>query len=109
MIGCDIVKIDRFEKLMTNKVFLDKYFSLDEQKYILSKQNKAQTMAGIFACKEAVLKALKIGIGGGILLKDVQVLHDSLGAPKVKLNGHNVQVSISHDGEYAFAVAIKTD
>lgn len=106
MIGCDIVKIERFNKLIDNKNFLNKYFTMDEQNYINSKTSKVQTMAGIYSAKEAVLKALHKGIGSGINLLDVQICHQEGGAPYALVNNETLPVSISHDGEYAFAVCL---
>lgn len=114
--GIDIVKIERIENLSTNQLFLDKYFTKQEQVYVLSKNNFAQTVAGLFACKEAVLKAFGIGIGGGIGLKDINILHKN-GKPAIevtpKINyyllGQNcteISVSISHDGQYATAICV---
>ena len=109
MIGCDIVKINRFDLLCEDHVFLEKYFTAGEQEYVASKLKKSQTLAGIFACKEAVLKALKLGIGSRIRLKDVEILHDENGAPTVNVKGMEnkiFEVSISHDGDYAMAVCL---
>lgn len=115
MIGCDIVKISRFENLTEKAEFLDKYFTKSEQDYINSKTQKAQTLAGLFAIKEAFLKALKLGIGAGLNLKQIEILHDNNGAPFInytpEINYYlskkcfrDVSVSTSHDGDYAFAV-----
>ena len=115
MIGCDIVKIDRFKQLAENKSFLKKYFAVSEIEYVKTKTDKVQTLAGLYACKEAFLKALGLGIGGGLKLSQIEVLHDKIGAPSVnftpeinyyisKLSLSKVSVSISHDGDYAFAV-----
>ena len=117
MIGCDITKIERFEKYTNDEKFLNKYFSKNEQEYILKKQNKAQTLAGLYACKEAVLKAFQIGIGNGIALVDVEISHNEFSAPVVVLNEklkallekikkQIVSISISHDDDYAFAVCM---
>lgn len=106
MIGCDIVKIDRFSKLVQDEKFLDKYFTTNEKNYIFSKVNPAQTLAGIFAAKEAVLKALKIGIGGGVNLSDIEILHENSGSPYALIGNDKFEVSISHDGDYAMAVCL---
>lgn len=115
MIGCDIVKIDRFNELIQKPQFLKKYFTNLEIEYVNSKQNKCQTMAGIFACKEAFLKALKLGIGNGLRLNQIEVSHSPTGAPQIVFtpeidyflsmqNLTRVDLSISHDGNYAFSV-----
>ncbi len=115
-IGTDIVKISRMERLIKNGI-PSKIFTAYEARYISTKANPAQTAAGIFAAKEAVLKALGTGIT--LPLKDVEIFHISGGMPKVCLHGRaeeyvggigDAQVSISHDGEYATAcVVISTD
>lgn len=115
--GVDIVKIDRFEKSAKDENFLKKYFSNEEQKYIEQKQNPKQTIAGIFCAKEAVLKAFGIGIGAGLNLSEISILHDSLGMPYVDVtakifyylnqkNCNEISVSISHDGDYAVAFCV---
>ena len=117
MIGCDITKIERFEKFVCDEKFLNKYFSFNEQEYISKKQNKVQTLAGLYACKEAVLKAFQIGIGNGVALNDVEISHNEFGAPVIVLSKklkellekhkkQTINISISHDGEYAFAVCM---
>lgn len=115
MIGCDVVQISRFEKLAGNDSFLKKYFTKTEIEYLCSKQNKTQTLAGLYACKEAVLKVLKIGIGGEIRLSNIEISHGKNGEPKLEFtpelnhylssqNCSHIDISISHDGDYAFAV-----
>lgn len=115
MIGCDIVRIDRFKDLAENESFLKKYFAMSEIEYIKTKTKKAQTVAGLFACKEAFLKAVGLGIGRGLSLFQIEILHDKNGAPSInftpeinyyisKLALSKVSVSISHDEDYAFAV-----
>ena len=114
--GIDIVKIDRMESLSKTQSFLDKYFTKEEREYIASKNSAAQTVAGLYACKEAVLKAFGLGIGGGIDLKDINILHRN-GKPKVEITAKinyylvgqsctEIAVSISHDGEYATAICV---
>lgn len=112
-VGVDIVKVDRFEKLLENDSFKNKYFNKQEIEYI-SNKNNAQTMAGIYASKEALLKALGMGIGAGLNLKDIIVLHNANGKPYFDINAtlnyylnkngaSSVSLSISHDGEYVVA------
>lgn len=113
-IGTDIVKISRFERLVQNKI-PDKIFTKSEAEYISSKKNAAQTAAGIFAVKEALLKCF--GTGLGLPLCDICVAHKKSGKPYALFTGNakayanalgvtNIDISISHDGEYATAYAI---
>ena len=124
MIGIDIVKIDRIvtlvEKDKNYKVFSRKEILYAETKCGQSNDNrliqkKYECLAGIFAAKEAFLKAFGLGIGGQLRLGDVEIDHLETGKPFVVLNDDvkkllkdigvsNMDVSISHDGEYAVAV-----
>ena len=62
-IGLDLCQINRMEKLVTEERFLNRFFNPEEISYIRSKgKNRAQTLAGIFAAKEAVCKALGTGV-----------------------------------------------
>ena len=112
-IGTDIIKVDRFEVLVNNKNFLAKNFNKDEIEYIKKRNNNLSTIAGIYASKEAFLKAIKKGINDHSLL-DIEIYHDSNNAPYIKLHGtleKNMQnkkydLSISHDGSYIISVVI---
>ena len=115
--GVDIVQISRFEKLMHNESFLNKYFSKIECEYISQKNKKIETVAGLYAIKEAVLKTLGIGIGNGLNLKDIVINHDKNGAPFIEIDAKiqyylnlkgclNIAISVSHDGDYAVAFCV---
>ena len=114
-IGIDLCEISRMEKLLENDHFLTRYFSQEEQDYIHGKgKTAAQTMAGIYAAKEALVKAL----GCGIITADlsaVDVTHDKYGKPSYVLQGEYARLaedkrvssfylSITHDGGMAAAV-----
>ena len=116
-IGCDICAIKRMEKWVNNTAFLTKHFTEYEINYINSKVNKADTMAGLYAAKEAVVKALGVGLGNRIALKEIEITHEKNGKPKVEVNHkimnlliniscEEIKISISHDGEYAIAYCI---
>ena len=115
MIGIDILEIEEISKLKNPRAFLEKYFSERERAYIDSKSKKEQTIAGIFCAKEAVLKAFKIGIGAGVSLKDIEILHEESGSPYLCVNScvldllkkhgrTQAEISISHSKNYAVAV-----
>lgn len=114
--GVDIVDISRLKKLNLD-LFLNKYFSKREIEYINSKHCALQTIAGMFSAKEAFLKAVGIGIGNGINLKEIEILHSDIGQPYIDItpqinyyinaqNCSSISLSISHDGEYAVAFCI---
>ena len=116
-VGIDVCEIARMEDLLTEGRFLARFFSREEQAYIQSKgRAAAQTMAGLYAAKEALVKALGTGLQG-MELKDIVVLHDSQGAPGYALGGaaeaaarargiRTLHLSITHDGGVAAAVCI---
>ena len=116
-VGLDVCDIARMEKILVDGRFLGRFFSLEEQEYIENKgRGAAATMAGIFAAKEALVKALGTGFTSSSL-SDIAVLHDKFGAPYYDLRGefalHAAQrnitalhLSITHDGGIAAAVAI---
>ena len=77
----------------------------------------AVRLAGCFAAKEAVLKALGTGWSDGVAWTEVEIVHAPSGAPTVALSGCALEVaaergvarwllSLSHDGDYATATAI---
>lgn len=113
-IGTDIVRISRMQSLLRNDI-PPLVFCPDEKKYILSKKDKYQTAAGIFAAKEAILKAMGTGIT--VPLSEVCIDHTKGGVPGVVLKGKarekalslgfsDFEVSITHDGDYAIASAV---
>ena len=122
MVGIDIVLVSRIEKVLENKKFYDKVLNEIEKEYIFTKKQankkvEAKSVAGFYASKEAVLKAFKVGITNGFGLKDVTIDHDDKNAPVVILSEKlkkllesmgktAVELAISHDGDYATAIAI---
>jgi holo-[acyl-carrier protein] synthase len=108
--GIDLVEINRFEKLINNNTFLNNNFNDSEIKYI-NEHNSLSTIAGIYASKEAMLKALKKGINN-YSLKDIEISHDITGYPFIILHNNikndfnlkDISLSISHDGAYAIAI-----
>lgn len=115
MLGTDIVKISRIKK-MDLQAFAEKCFTDAERTYVDGKKDKAQTLAGMFAAKEAVVKALGSGFVKSVVYTDVEILHDDFGAPYCVVyggaerlladKGNRIFLSISHDGDYAVAVAM---
>lgn len=112
-IGTDVVEISRFETMKNREAFLERYFTENEIEYIKQKNNgAAQTMAGIYAAKEAASKAM----GTGIVcpLKEIEVLHRENGLPYCHLSGkaahlagdRKTHLSVSHDGGIAVAFCV---
>lgn len=101
------------EALLQDERFLKRYFTRGEADYIRSRgASAAQTMAGIWAAKEAVFKAAGMGICGD--MKEIEITHDEQGAPTCQLHGQMAQkipgsymLSITHEGAVAAAVCLK--
>ena len=116
-VGMDLCEISRMDKLLSDGRFLARFFSAEEQAYIQSKgKTAAQSMAGIFAAKEALTKALGTGITSGNLA-DICVLHDEHGAPYYDLRGSYAEMakarqinalflSITHEAGIAAAMCV---
>lgn len=111
-IGLDLCDIDRMAEHLGDR-FLEKYFTGQEAAYIRSRGGQAaQSMAGIWAAKEAVLKALGTGIV--LPLQEIEIGHTELGQPTVTLHGRAAEtagsgsflVSITHEKGMAAAVAL---
>ena len=109
-VGIDLCGIDRMRPHLEGR-FLEKYFTEQEAAYIRARgASAAQSMAGIWAVKEAVLKALGTGIA--FPLRDIEVCHTEAGQPTVRLHGQaqtyggSFMVSITHEGGMAAAVAV---
>ena len=114
-IGLDLCEIRRMEEAITHPHFLSRVFSSEEQAYILSKGSTGgQTAAGLYAAKEAFVKALGTGIQS-LDLQEIAVTHDAEGAPRYRLSGRYAALasaawlSITHDGGIAAAVCVLED
>lgn len=114
-VGIDIVEIERFKEVDFKK-FIEKYLTEKEMEHLLKKTNKYETIAGMFACKEAVLKAFKIGIGKGIKLKEIEILYND-DIPSINKNETilrlmkernltDIDISISHSDTDAIAICV---
>ncbi len=115
-LGNDIIEIARIQKVLSRypERFLKRVFTTNETKYCLMKKEPALHLAGRFAAKEAIVKALGTGFSGGMNWTDIEIDNDPKGKPFVifspfvhELFGTiNMELSISHCHKYAIAVAI---
>ncbi|ACA45200.1 holo-ACP synthase [Clostridium botulinum] len=117
-IGTDITEIRRIEKAITrNKNFINKLFTKNEMDLWEKKNFKLEFIAGRFAAKEAISKALGTGIRD-FNFKDIEIINNELGKPQVILKpkaediirkisqSYKIHLSISHEKEYAIAYAL---
>jgi holo-[acyl-carrier protein] synthase len=111
-VGTDIVNTKRVEKL------INKYGQKAKQRFMsqteIQNTKSINSISGIWATKEAVSKALKVGIGADFGFGDVEVIKDKRGAPSLKFNQKIIDkfgiiqsdVSISHDMDFAISVVV---
>nr|MBQ6242757.1 holo-ACP synthase [Lachnospiraceae bacterium] len=116
-IGVDACRISRMRSYPPDSTFALRYFSDEERAYLQQKGvGQAQSMAGMFAAKEAFAKALGTGVRG-FSLKEVEVLHDPAGRPYYRITGKAREIqnsrgmdemllSITHEGSLAIAFAL---
>jgi len=112
--GIDLIEIERFEKLAPaiRERFIHRVLTEKER---LEVKDSNASLAGKFAAKEAVVKAIGCGIGP-ISFQDMEILHDENGRPLLNLNNDALKIirelrlkewslSISHSRQYAVAAA----
>ena len=118
-IGMDIVEtkriaesLERFGDRFLHRIFLD-----DEIAYARSMKFPHLHLAARFAAKEAISKAFGTGIGKVIGWRDMEIVREPSGQPRVVLHGRAVEyakscgvleihVSLSHTAEYGAASAV---
>jgi holo-[acyl-carrier protein] synthase len=118
-IGLDIVEVSRIESAI--KKWGDKFerrlFTAVELACCNHKAVRFQQLAGRFAAKEALFKALGTGLREGMLWSDVEVINDLLGKPEIRLRGQTkkfadllrvtqILMSLTHTHSYAAAQVI---
>lgn len=105
-IGVDITPVSRFLPFENDREnpFLKKVFFESECEYCFSYKNPGVHLAGFFALKEAVSKALGVT---QYPFAQIEIKHDLDGAPIAFYNGQklSVRVSISHTDELAIGIA----
>ena len=102
-IGIDLVAVRRFKKIKKSQYGVwNRVFSEQEWDYAFHDTHSAQHLAGMFAAKEAAMKASgKTGIEN---MNMFEIAHTPQGAPRLNKRGYCV--SISHDHAYAIAVVL---
>ncbi|MEO0094844.1 MAG: holo-ACP synthase [candidate division WOR-3 bacterium] len=119
-IGIDIIEVGRIKSAIErHKRFIEKIFAPEEIKFSNRGAFCYEELAGRFAVKEAVLKAIKTGWRQGISYQNIIILNEKSGAPYVVLSGKakevcknlnisQIFISISHTKELAIGLAIAT-
>lgn len=115
-VGVDIVEIRRIKEAMEKHAnFIDRLFSKNEIEYFKVRNLRPEFVAGRFAAKEAIVKAMGTGFSG-FEIKDIEIDRTASGKPIVVLRGkakmiaqkcgnYKIHVSISHSLDNAIAYA----
>ena len=117
-LGNDIIEIERIRQAIErSSSFVERVYTPHEIDYCESRnKGRYESFAGIYAAKEAFIKALGTGMRHGSW-QDIEIYHDELGAPLIRLQdtfkniyetlGYtNIHVSISQCKEYAMSTVI---
>lgn len=121
-IGHDLVEIARMQSVLgrsTGEKFIQRILTPAEMDLPGMKHRLPEYLAGRFAAKEAISKALGTGIGAALSFQDIEVLPGAAGRPqafisdeawvRLGLSGseeYRVHVSITHERNMASAFAI---
>jgi len=105
-LGIDIVEVDRIRRAIARwgEAFLCRVFTPDELAGGGAPQGAAERLAGRFAAKEAVMKALGLG-RQGVGWQEIEITVDPFGKPGVRLTGRAATVA-ERLGVRAWHVAI---
>jgi holo-[acyl-carrier protein] synthase len=113
-LGIDIIRVDRIRQTLARfgTRFSARVLTDRERRYV---RDRPETFAGRWAAKEAVSKVLGLGVRG-IGWRDIEIERLPTGQPAVRLHGRaearasqlemgRIAVSISHESDYAVAIA----
>lgn len=122
MISCgnDIIRISRVKDSIENvgETFLKRVYTDEEINYCESRRMcKYQSYAARFAAKEATYKAIAPDTSADVEWKDIEVKRLENGKPYIKFHGklaeiakekqiNSIDLSLSHDGDYAMATVV---
>lgn len=118
-VGVDLVKVPRIRAALERwgDRFLTRVFTERERTYATRRREPAPHLAGRFAAKEAVFKALGVGLRLGVRWREVEVVNNARGKPELVLTGQTkrlsetlgvtaTHMSLSHDSDYAIAEVV---
>ncbi len=118
--GIDLCAVGRIRRMLDNhgERFLERTYTEAEVAYARRrKKGFEETLAGRFAAKEAVMKALGTGWRGGVTFRGIEILNEPSGLPTVVLTGGAAEkaaqlgitrwhLSITHTADLAIAGAV---
>lgn len=115
-IGVDLVEVERMAAAVSRhgRPFLDRIFTPEE---IAACGPRSERLSARFAAKEAVAKAFGTGIGAAMGFKEIEVVNEVNGRPRVTLHGAaaatatargvtEIHLSLSHTASHAIAQVV---
>lgn len=116
-VGVDLVDIDRIRRALSRSGdgFLNRVYTAEERDYLARAEDPAPRAAGLWAAKEAAVKALGTGFRDGIQFHDITVRPGENGQPQLHLSGRFLELasglvssslSISHCSCHAMAAVV---
>ena len=111
-LGIDLIEVERIRKHLDDEAFLERIFTERERKECLRRAKPEESLAARWAAKEAVAKALGVGIGKHLSWQDIEVIEGHGKAPRVHLSGPyaefpmRIALSITHTKTAAAAVVM---
>jgi holo-[acyl-carrier protein] synthase len=122
-VGVDLVHVPSFaSQLSLPGSRFDRVFTASERAYAMSRSDDPRHLAARWAAKEAVVKAWSASLygtpppHGDEVLAQIETVNDVYGRPRILLHGApaaalsecSLEVSLSHDGDYAIAFVVLT-
>jgi holo-[acyl-carrier protein] synthase len=118
-LGVDIVEVARIRRLIYGygQKFLTRILGPEELLQLQSRRDAAEFVAGRFAAKEALIKALGRYLTSRPSWVDLEITADNAGQPIVHyrqtlgetLKTVHTSISISHEKSYAVAMAVLSE
>jgi holo-[acyl-carrier protein] synthase len=118
-VGVDLIEIERIRRALDRYPgFRERCFTDAERAYCESRKNPAQSYAGRFAGKEAVGKALGLGVARAFAWREIEIvgrpkpsvtLYGRAAAWAERVQAGRVDLSMTHSRELAAAVAVVAD
>ena len=116
-IGVDIIENKRVKEAIKNKSFINRVYSVREQRQSNLVKNKVAFFSKRFAAKESLAKSIGTGFRNNLNLKDIEISNDRNGKPfylksqkidkiilnKFKVKKYNLFLSISDENDYSVA------
>ena len=117
-VGVDIVNNNRFKNSL--KIFIQRIFTLNEQKSSNKIKNKINFYSKRYAAKEAFSKATGFGISENLHFNDIEIMNNKKGKPiinlkqstrsflkrKFKVNSFKINLSLSDEKNYSIAYVV---